>query len=382
MKLTKKILTVFIAGLITSPSQAGLITHTDYTSGGTITAALQNTNENTIYSEFNGNIESNNIKDGTIVTGDISASAGITASQLSSVLQSSITYLNTTGSYRRPVLQWISATLVDVERNTGTANQTCINFNNEQRCVTEDTSSTNKYRRFDITAAANFVSGTEDSGLIGTTEAVNTWYAIYAVKSQISASNFVLVGTTVTPPSVASNIPTTGGNYTTLNSMFGVNGWVYLGLVANGDNAGATGDIKNFTQTGNLTLLDQAATTANVTIGTGIRLATTTGAASLTWSFNRSTSTIAVPATAGNFIYQIGSAITNTGASGDIITDTGGTIPYGSITGNATGQSYSRIIVGSTSGVKVTHGTGTAAIDIMFVGYYDSVLGVGSNPQL
>lgn len=39
-----------------------LITRTNYVSGGTITAAGQNTNENTVFDEFNGNIDNANIK--------------------------------------------------------------------------------------------------------------------------------------------------------------------------------------------------------------------------------------------------------------------------------------------------------------------------------
>lgn len=55
-------------------ASAGLITHLDYSSGGTITASGQNTNENAIVNEFNGNIESANIKDATIVNADIANS--------------------------------------------------------------------------------------------------------------------------------------------------------------------------------------------------------------------------------------------------------------------------------------------------------------------
>lgn len=54
--------------LLTTPCYAGLITHTDYTAGNTITASLQNSNENTIVNEFNGNIDDNNIKSGAGVT--------------------------------------------------------------------------------------------------------------------------------------------------------------------------------------------------------------------------------------------------------------------------------------------------------------------------
>lgn len=67
--MKKLIALLFLAG----NAQAGLITHTDYTAGATITAATQNSNENAVFNEFNGNIESANIKDGTIATADLSS---------------------------------------------------------------------------------------------------------------------------------------------------------------------------------------------------------------------------------------------------------------------------------------------------------------------
>lgn len=147
-------------------------------------------------------------------------------------------------SYRRPNLTHQSITTVDVEPNTGTSNQTKIIFpDGNVRTVTEDTSSTNKYRRFDITATAQFTSGTEDSGLrSGISETTNTWYAIYAVKSLIDSTKFVLVGDTTLP---------TSSNVSTLDGRYGSNSWVYLGTIRNGDNVSATGDIIKFKHVGN-----------------------------------------------------------------------------------------------------------------------------------
>lgn len=68
----KKLTLILMLGFAGS-AQAGLISHSDYSSGGTITAAAQNSNENTIVNEFNGNIESANIKNGTIDTADLSS---------------------------------------------------------------------------------------------------------------------------------------------------------------------------------------------------------------------------------------------------------------------------------------------------------------------
>lgn len=142
--------------------------------------------------------------------------------------------------YKKPTLKFIDANTVDIEANTETANETCLVVKSgEQLCVTEDTSSTTKYRRFLITASAEFTSGTEDSGLISTeSEPTNHWIPIYAVKSQINSSNFVLVGTTETTP-----IPT---NFSSLNTLFGTDNWLYIGTIRNGDNVGEPTEIVDF----------------------------------------------------------------------------------------------------------------------------------------
>lgn len=59
--------------LFTSPAYAGLIIHTDYTSGNTITASGQNANENTIVNEINGALDSANIENASILVEDLNA---------------------------------------------------------------------------------------------------------------------------------------------------------------------------------------------------------------------------------------------------------------------------------------------------------------------
>lgn len=270
--------TLVFAGTITRPNT--------YTAGDTIRAADVNLNESTIYSEFNGNINNANILDGGIATADLAAGA-VTLTKLEAPVQSTFTLFNQLLTYRRPNLTWVSITLVDVENNTPTQNQTCIVFPDERRCVTEDTSSTNKYRRFDITVPAQFTTGTEDSGLTGNAEATNTWYAIYAVKSLINTSNFVISGTTVTP---------TQSNVSSLNSMYGTNSWVYLGMIRNGDNSGATGDILAFTMGNGVTQFTNAVVTTVGNAGYGIKLSTVASATTLTYTYQAGTGTVQIPA--------------------------------------------------------------------------------------
>lgn len=206
--------------------------------------------------------------------------------------------LSVISSQSRPLLTFINVTTVDVAANTSTANQTSITFpDGTVRTVTEDTAVTNKYRRFVITAAAEFTSGTEDSGLrSGISEANNTWYAIYAVKSTIDSTKFVLAGDTT------EYIPT---NYSTLNTRYGTNGYVYLGLIRNGDNAGATGDILNFYMSGNTTSFVNTVSTA-VSSTTGLRLANNTVIGSITYTYSSGTGTTDLPSTINTGSFTVG----------------------------------------------------------------------------
>lgn len=383
--------TAFLLCFTITTANAGLISHTDYSSGGTITASGQNANENAIVNEINGNIESANIKDATIVTGDISASAGILGSQLSAsaavgltqmstTFQSSFTYTfnatTTTATmftYRRPVLKFISTTAVDVEANTGTLNQTCILFPNEQRCVTEDTASTSVNRRMTISEAAS-LSGTKNSGLqVGYVLTQNMWYSVYGVKATDTGTDFVIVATTTTPLQA---------NYATLNTDFGTNGWVYLGMISYGNNLTVAGNIIiSFIQAGAYTAFSNAITTIPGAAGTGVKLASTAGATTLTWTYAAGFS-LAANQVPGNIL--IGSVCADQGSSTNItISDSGATrklldlnLPSGSPTICLPDR-------GLTNGIKVLNAAASSiAAQITLVGFYDSVLGVGSNPQL
>lgn len=235
----------FLVGLfiLSSPVYGALITHTDYTSGNAITAAGQNSNENTIVNEINGNLDSDNIENGSLTTSDLSASAGITQSQMSTTFQSTMNYIHANNlafqRYRRPELVWVSRSTVDISSNTGTSNQTCIYFSDEQRCVTENVLSTSVNRRAIITETAS-LSGTKNSGLrSGYVLTTNTWYSFYAVKVTDVSTDFVIVIDTITP-SIS--------NFSTLNTAFGTNGWTYLGVLPYGNWADNSNSLLEFNQ--------------------------------------------------------------------------------------------------------------------------------------
>lgn len=347
-----------------STVNAGTITHTDYTAGNVITAAGQNTNENTIVNEFNGNIQSVNILDGTLVNADLSDSAALTTAKFSTSVASTFTYVNTLGAYRRPVLKFISVTTIDIENNTGTANQTCVHFPNERRCVTEDTSSTSVNRRFIITEVASN-SGTKNSGLIGATEATNTWYALYAWKTSDVSTDFVIVGTTMTPSQ---------GNFATINGMFGTNAWVYLGMVRNGDNSGATGDLLNFRQSGHITIFVNVCT-GRVVDTSGLRLADSTGATSLTYTYTGGTGANHIPP-------QVELAGLYAGAGGGSASteflNGAGTQQWAA--GSGAARFGTRIWVVATD-AKLTNSS-SVTMDINLFGWIDPILTSGFNPQL
>ena len=273
--------------------------------------------------------------------------------------------------YRRPVLKYVSATQMDIENNTGTSNETRIIFpDGTERSVTEDTSSAHKFRRFTITASAEYQSGTEDSGLYSAiSEATDTWYAIYCVKSQINTANFILVGDTALPLQA---------NFSTLNTRYGTDSWIYLGLIRNGDNSATTGDILEFDQTGNKTLFKNVVT-GNEQDGQGIRLATTASATSLAYTYASGTGTTQIPDNATIAIYQgVAGAVADA-----IIFRADGLARYYVLAPVDHGFMW-RVMISADEGLDVAEfaGTGAVAMDIYIAGYIDNVLGVSFNPLL
>ena len=251
---------------------------------------------------------------------------------------------------RRPNLTYISTTAIDVESNTGTANQTSITFpDGNTRSVTEDTAATHKYRRFLITATAEFTSGTEDSGLRnGLTEAASTWYAVYAVKSAINTANFVLVGDTTLPLQA---------NFATLDAAYGSNGWLYLGLIRNNGSSNLT----TFVQSG------------HVVCGNGIVLASAT-ASSVTYTYSAGTGATDLP---GNISVAYWRGKLANGATTRVdFTDSAAATEYGQL---ATGNNDTSYLWWSPAadGAKLSNtGAASVASTITILAYVDSALGV------
>lgn len=281
---------------------------------------------------------------------------------------------NTVTAYRRPNLSFISITTVDVENNTGIANQTTIVFpDGSTRSVTENTGVTSQYRRFIITETAEFTAGTENSGLrSGLAETNNTWYAIYAVKSQINAANFVLVGDTTLPLQA---------NFGTLNTRYGTNGWLYIGMIRNGDNLLAQGDIISFVQAGpnthftNSVVLSSGVTTLAVA---GFQLASATGTA--TYTYSAGTGSIDIP---NQITYMTISATNNIGGGVNpfYLANAANTVNFTALPSFDTDKVCLQVVnIPAVGGVRAIKSSN--AISVALSGFIDSILSAGINPIL
>lgn len=358
--------------LLSSNSFAGLITHQDYVPGDVITAAKQNTNENAVFNEFNGNINSANIAANGVATANI-ADAAVTTAKLATVIQSSFTYYNTIAAYRRPNLIWVSPTAIQTNTNTSVANQTCVAFPDTVRCATSNT-----FTQLTVTQACIF-NGTEQSGLSGATLATNTWYGIYAVKSNVNSANYVLCGSTNTPVQ---------SNGAAINAMFGTNGWVYLGLIRNGDQSATNTGILQFSQTGDFTVL-VSTYNGNTNVGQttrqrGMLLAGNSNSlAPSTWTYTSGTTGAVLPPVIGNVNIQASVIGVSSGQIFLFFTANGAAeLASYPDTGLTSVASVVNFWEPATAGVSSHNGSNNAyALDIGLAAWTDTSLGVGSQPQ-
>jgi hypothetical protein len=279
--------------------------------------------------------------------------------------------LTALANYRRPVLQWNSITEVDVETNAGTGGNdtTKIIFpDGDVRTVVEAYAG-DQYRRFNITQTASLVA-THNSGLrSGESEANNTWYAIYAVKTTDDATKFVMVGTVTQP--IYTNV-------STLDGYFGTNGWVYLGMICNG-NAFSSGDILKFNQVGNRTFLTAVETYTYGGSGAGLQLAGNT-ASTLTWTYATGTSGLVVPTTVKVGVVNFGIDPSATGQNISILrSDT--TRAFLRITNGDADRILLTRPLDLTEGFYIS-APASIAMHIGLEGFDDSALGIGSNPLI
>lgn len=163
-------------------------------------------------------------------TDELDSDIGTNTSDISS-LQTLTSILT---RYVRPRLIFNSASTVNLEDAlyTNVANDVTILFP-DGVLVTENSLTRTQ---FDITRnAVTTVSGYQSGLRSSLTESNDTWYALYAVKCD--DGSFVTVGDTTLP------LPT---NHSTLDTAYGANSWVYLGMIRNGNNENDPDEILDF----------------------------------------------------------------------------------------------------------------------------------------
>ncbi len=271
-------------------------------------------------------------------------------------------YVDHYSTWRRPNLRFGSVTTVSVESGLdGISGDIPILF--PDGTVRTETSTTRT--TFDITRNAVLVTSGAQSGLTGaTSEATNTWYALYAVKVTDSSTLWVTVGSTVLPVQ---------GSFSTLNTAYGANGWVYLGLIRNGDNSSSTGDILDFYQSGNLTLFKNTLLGVQIS-GVGTLLGTAAPGTSISYTYSAGTGTTGIPSNISMALYQ-GSANTNPGQF-SLVERNGARYRY-RIT--CAVKVIATVWMPAVEGVSLETGNSVNE-DVALAGFMDGVLGVGSNP--
>lgn len=278
-------------------------------------------------------------------------------------------------AYRRPTLKWASTTTVAIESGLdGTSGDIPVLFPD----ITVRTETSTTRTTFDITRNAVLTTSGAQSGLRTGSAVANTWYALYAVKVTDSSTLWCTVGDTVQP---------TQANYTSLNTNFGTNGWVYLGMIRYGDQSAATTSILMFGQSGNFFVLQNKLTGSSQTMR-GIRMANTAGATSLTLSITSGTTGATIPAHFVNGLCLYAAGI-NPSTARELQVFDGGTsnaILVNQATGGFVSQSsafwYCANTAGNASIVTRADDASSVAQDISLIGWADPVLGIGASPLL
>lgn len=271
--------------------------------------------------------------------------------------------------YRRPNLVWSSNTAVLTELGLdGTSGDATILFPDGQ-FRTETGSG-----RYTMTISQNAVFnnatlGSNQGGLRTGSAAANTWYACYAVKVTTFSANWVLVADTVLPIQA---------NYSTLNSNFGTNGWVYLGMIRYGDQSANTTAILNFQQQGNSTYFLNVPGSGSPS---GIEFASNGSATSLTYSTSAGTSGLTIPNNLTTLVW-VGQVFIGVASNvNGFLQPLNSSVLLHASQVPSNGDWSAQGIIAASAGARVTSSV-TASMALWLGGFFDNVLGVSGNSIL
>lgn len=193
------------------------------------TSAFIRFEDNTLYFLFDDGEEEDFIirKESGVAITKIS-NEGILSSSLDIFQLGNSNYsFNTLMNYSKPVLVYTDSDTVTMQQNVTVANRSLIVFPSGIVDVTEDVSSTHKFRQLKLSATANGYdsahTGAADSGMrAGLTLTENTWYFVYAVivRGGSDVGKFIMVVDDRSP------VPF---NWSGLDTTYGAGNWVYLG---------------------------------------------------------------------------------------------------------------------------------------------------------
>lgn len=281
-------------------------------------------------------------------------------------------YVDHLTNYRRPVLVYSSGTVIAIETGLDGTSGDCTILFPDGNLRTDTVTGRIQCNLAQVAA----LSGSWQSGLRTGTVAANTWYSIYAVKTTDNSSHWVAVADTVIP---------TQGNFATLNSNFGTNGWVYLGVIPYGDNAGATTAVPTFVMSGNTVYFRNVCAAASLAVN-GVVLTTATTQTSITYTYAAGTALGSgqTPAHVLLGMLCVGKNYDAVGRGMRIVNAAGNT-NYGLMIDGATslGTMFRYFGALSTGMQALDYNSGSGQnYDVTLQGYIDSVLGVGSNPIL
>ena len=269
--------------------------------------------------------------------------------------------------HNRPALQFLSVTQVRFKANnrSGTDIEADILFPDGTQVQYLQNNPASK-DIFDITLTADWTTGSPQGGLRpGLSEAANTWYALYAVRDPFDA---VLVGDTTLPLQA---------NVATLNTRYGSNRWVYLGMIRNGDGNLIASDILDFVMVRNRTYFKNKVDGQTLDCA-GILLATGASVSGLTWAYSPGVGNKDIPDHLKFGIFDFQSAFDSVNNAKDFgsnhfLLDSGAP--------GAAASWHDRVWANTELGVRLD-GASAVTRDIFFAAFMDNVLGLGYSAQI